>query len=236
MVVEPSVEMETGEKSEGAPADADEGVEAASSPSFFSRLFRRSGADDSGNGAIERVGDAEEMEDAGDPAEPSQPTDNVYRLREGDSLVITLSGPAGLNEEIQTKIDADGDIKLRFIGGVRARGLSTTELEREIKAEYTVRQKIFRDITVRVLVPNTFYFIGGEVSQPGRFPMIGRVTLSQAIVAAGNFTEWANSRRVVLVRNNERAVIDFREIMRDPSQDVELLAGDVITVERSIFR
>ncbi|MGA0332728.1 MAG: polysaccharide biosynthesis/export family protein, partial [Kiritimatiellia bacterium] len=95
--------------------------------------------------------------------------------------------------------------------------------------------KIYRDVTVRVVVPNTFYFIGGEVRQPGRFPMVGRVTLSQAVVAAGNFTEWANERQVILVRNNERVMINFRKIKENPNLDVELLAGDVITVERSTF-
>ncbi|MDA3873119.1 MAG: polysaccharide export protein [Kiritimatiellae bacterium] len=204
--------------------------------SFFGRLFGRGRSDD--EPTIDRVGDTTapaNVEDGEPQPEPDQPTDNVYRLRVGDDLFITLSGSGGLNEQIETEIDANGNVKLRFIGEVKAQGLSSTELEREIKAEYTERQKIYRDITVRVVVPNTFYFIGGEVRQPGRFPMIGRVTLSQAIVAAGNFTEWANNRRIVLVRNNERAVINFREIMQDPTQDVELLAGDVITVERSTF-
>jgi polysaccharide export outer membrane protein len=230
--VQESPEMEPSESVESVDANAVE----EPSPSFFGRLFGRGRSDDEQK--IDRVGDGNSPVNVeGDELqpEPDQPTDNVYRLRVGDDLFITLSGSAGLNEQIETKIDADGNIKLRFIGAVKAQGLSSTELEREIKAEYTDRQKIYRDITVRVVVPNTFYFIGGEVRQPGRFPMIGRVTLSQAIVAAGNFTEWANNRRIVLVRNNERAVINFREIMRDPTRDVELLAGDVITVERSTF-
>lgn len=231
---EPEVRTEmpsaTAETPDVEEADEEKGT------SFFGRLFGRGRSDDEAK--VDRVGEGISVDivEAGEAQpEPDQPTDNVYRLREGDDIFITLSGSAGLNEQIETKIDAEGNIKLRFIGEVKAQGLSSTELEREIRAEYTERQKIYRDITVRVVVPNTFYFIGGEVRQPGRFPMIGRVTLSQAIVAAGNFTEWANNRRIVLVRNNERAVINFREIMRDPTQDVELLAGDVITVERSTF-
>jgi len=197
---------------------------------LFSRIFRREAEDP---GQVERVGGGAMQEL--DLDEPGQPTDHVYRLRTGDAVIISLSGPGGLDEQVETKVDADGEVKLRYIGAVKADGLSATELEREIAEEYTSRQQIYRSVTVRVMVPNTFYFIGGEVRQPGRFPIIGRVTLSQAVVAAGNFTEWANTRRVVLVRNNERAVINFREIQRDPTQDVELLAGDVIRVERSTF-
>lgn len=233
-VTEPEVSVEIPLESV-EPLEADE-VSAERKMTFFGRLFGRERPDDGAN--IDRVGDGGATLNVGGvdlQLEPDQPTDNVYRLRVGDDLVITLSGSAGLNEQIETKIDSEGNIKLRFIGDVEAQGLSSTVLEREIRAEYTERQQIYRDITVRVVVPHTFYFIGGEVRQPGRFPMIGRVTLSQAIVAAGNFTEWANNRRVVLVRNNERALINFREIMRDPTQDIELLAGDVITVERSTF-
>ncbi|MEX2608156.1 MAG: polysaccharide biosynthesis/export family protein [Kiritimatiellia bacterium] len=233
-VMEPEEPEMSAPEAETAPEP--EEAKEKEKPSFFGRIFGRNRSDDVPT--ISRVGDgaaAVNVEGDVPQAEPDQPTENVYRLRVGDSLFVTLSGSAGLNEQIETKIDADGNIKLRFIGTVKAKDLSTTELEREIKAEYTERQKIYRDITVRVVVPNTFYFIGGEVRQPGRFPMMGRVTLSQAVVAAGNFTEWANNRRIVLVRNNERAVINFREIMRDPTRDVELLAGDVITVERSTF-
>lgn len=204
-------------------------------PSFFSRLFSR-GGDKEDSATVTRVGDVvlEENED-GEMVEKDTPTDNVYRLKVGDALFVTLSGSGGLNEQIETRVDEEGSIKLRFIGSVKASGLSSTELEREIEAEYTERQKIYRDVTVRVVVPNTFYFIGGEVRQPGRFPMVGRVTLSQAVVAAGNFTEWANERQVILVRNNERVMINFRKIKENPNLDVELLAGDVITVERSTF-
>lgn len=158
-----------------------------------------------------------------------------YQLKAGDRINVTLTGSGGLSEQLQTVIDEEGAIKLRYIGAVDAEGLTTTALEREIEAEYTDRQKIYKEVVARVVVPNTFYFIGGEVRQPGRFPLLGRVTLSQAIPAAGNFTEWANERKIVIARGNDRYVIDFREISKDPVNDVELQPGDVITVERRTF-
>jgi len=165
---------------------------------------------------------------------PAQPH-SAYTLQVDDPLIITLSGP-NLEERIETTVDERGFVKLRFIGSVRAAGRTATELEREIEAEYTDRQRIYREIYVRVQVPNNFYFIGGEVRSPGRFPLIGRVTLTQAVVADGNFTEWARrDGRLILVRNNERSTIVFRDIVSDPSLDIELRPGDVITVERSTF-
>lgn len=158
-----------------------------------------------------------------------------YLLRVGDQLQIHITG-SGLDEQLEMPVDENGEITLRFIGRVRAADRSLSQLEREIELEYTERQRIFREVFARVNVPYTFYFIGGEVRQPGRYPISGRVTLSQAIVAAGNFTEWARrDGRLILVRNNERTVILFREIVEDPSRDIELRTGDVITVERSFL-
>jgi len=211
--------------------------EAAPRRSLFRRMFFSTVDEDSSGAGVTRVGERpiEEPVPADGKPEITFPLENIYRLTQGDSIIINLSGSGGLSESIETRVDDQGNVKLRFIGSVRAAGRGTTELEREIELEYTERQKIYKDVTVRVVVPHTFYFIGGEVRQPGRFPLIGRVTLGQAVVAAGNFTEWANDRRVILVRNNERSVINFREIRRDPSLDVELLAGDRIEVERSNF-
>lgn len=176
------------------------------------------------------LSDAPEVELA-DPAD----LPDRYVLQAGDQLSIHITG-SGLDEQLEMPVDENGEITLRFIGRIRAAGLSLSQLEREIELEYTERQRIFRQVFARVNVPYTFYFVGGEVRQPGRYPITGRVTLSQAIVSAGNFTEWARrDGRMTLVRNNERIVINFRDIVEDPSKDIELRTGDVITVERSFL-
>lgn len=159
----------------------------------------------------------------------------AYKLKSGDILMISLTGSGGLNDQIETVVDDEGGVKLRFIGSVKAEGLTPTELEREIEAEYIDRKKIYKSIVARVVVPNRFYFIGREVRAPGRYPIVGKVSLSQAISAAGNFTEWANERKIILVRGNERYQVDFREISKDPTKDILLQPGDSITVERRIL-
>jgi polysaccharide export outer membrane protein len=228
----PMAESVREDESIGGDAVSDSDAEEPEKKGLFSRWFSRDDNEEAPR--IERVGDREVQQEAeAGQEEVSAPRENVYRIRSGDAVFITLSGSGGLSEQIETVVDGAGTVKLRFIGAVDADGLTTTELEREIELEYTDRQKIYRKVTARVVVPNKFYFIGGEVRQPGRFPITGRVTLSQAVVAAGNFTEWANERKIILVRNNERVELDFRDISRDPMQDVQLLPGDVVTVSRS---
>ncbi len=217
--LDPSPEPQTEEVSD---------TEKAPKRSFFGRLFgRKSDAEP------DPTPTPESTDPGGVPTAVPTPNSGVYRLLVGDTVYITLSGALGPTEQLESAVDDRGFVKLRFIGAVKAQGLTATELEREIEAEYTERQNIFKEIYARVMVPNTSYFIGGEVRMPNRYPLVGRVTLSQAIVAAGNFTEWAEPRRLVIVRNNERIEINFRTIRDDPTLDVELRAGDVITVERS---
>jgi polysaccharide export outer membrane protein len=220
-------------------------VEDASSEKkgFFSFWSRGSKKDDptdsteSRDAAVAQDADAESEVSTEEDAAflPSDELEHAYRLKTGDRVFITLSGSGGLNEQVETLIDEAGGVKLRFIGSIPSVGLTATELEKEIEAEYTERQKIYKEVVARVVVPNTFYFLGGEVRQPGRFPLIGRVTLSQAIPSAGNFTEWANDRKIILARGQERYVINFREIASDPTKDIELQPGDVVTVERRSF-
>jgi polysaccharide export outer membrane protein len=152
------------------------------SPSFFGRLFRRKpSADPALSEEPAPVSGQSGTAVSPTPAAPS----SVYRLKVGDAIFITLSGSLGVNEQIETQVDERGFVKLRYIGSVRAEGRSATELEREIEAEYTDRQNIYKEIYARVVLPNTFYFIGGEVRSPGRFPLVGSVSLSQAVVSAG---------------------------------------------------
>lgn len=231
----------------GEPAAEAETEDSGRSRSWLGGLFSRNktAADDAdateaANDGLEagsspETGQPEGVGESEPEINPIQMSGNHYTLKVGDAVYISLSGSGDLSEQIETVVDQQGNVKLRFIGAVRAHGRTPTELEDEIEAEYTERQKIYKEVVARVVVPNTFYFIGGEVRQPGRFPLLGRVTLSQAIVAAGNFTEWANSKRVYLVRDNERIELDFREIKEEPNLDVELQPGDVITVDRSTF-
>jgi polysaccharide export outer membrane protein len=205
---------------------------------FWSFLSRNKDKEDlPEESSPERAGDEEAEEDGSvvDAVEKGVDVETTYKLKPGDTILISLSGSGGLSEQIETIIDEQGGVKLRFIGSVKAQGKTTTELEDEIEAEYTDRQKIYKEVVARVLVPNTFYFVGGEVRQPGRFPLLGRVTLSQAIPAAGNFTEWADNKKIILSRGDERYVINFRDIAADPTQDIELQPGDVVNVERRTF-
>ncbi len=158
----------------------------------------------------------------------------AYVLKVGDVVQIALRGiPAA--EAIEDIIDEDGMISLPFVNEVRAAGLTSSELERSIRQIY-LDQDIYRNIGVSVVVPTRYYFIQGEVNSRGKFQLVTATRLSQAIAAAGGYTEFA-SGQVVIKRGGKihKTVRNARRLERTPDDDILLEPDDVIEVKRSLW-
>ena len=80
-----------------------------------------------------------------------------------------------------------------------------------------------------------FVNVGGAVRTPSRVPFTEDMTLLTAINAAGGFNDFADQKRVRLLRGNEAKIYDVRQFRRDPSQDVKLRPGDRVEVPQSFF-
>ena len=61
------------------------------------------------------------------------------------------------------------------------------------------------------------------------------MTLLTAINAAGGFNDFADQKRVRLLRGNEAKVYDVRQFRRDPGLDPHLNPGDRVEVPQSFF-
>jgi polysaccharide export outer membrane protein len=157
----------------------------------------------------------------------------VYQLKPNDMVGVYLRG-IPQPEQIEDIVDESGYITLPYIDRVQAAGKTSSELEREIRKAYLDKQ-IYRNVTVNVVLPTQNYFIRGEVKRPGRFPLTSGVTVLQAVAAAGGYSEYANSRKVRVLRGGRHFMVDAREIEEQPEKDVEIEAGDVIIVPRSVF-
>ena len=159
-------------------------------------------------------------------------TEAGYVLKVGDGVQVYLRG-IPTPEVIEDVIDEYGMITLPFINDIRAAGLPASELERSIRQIY-LDQDIYRNVTVNVVVPTRFYFILGEVRGPGRFQIVSATRVSQAIAAAGGYTEFASGK--VQVKRNGRifkVIRNARRLERQPDDDILLEPDDVVEVLRS---
>lgn len=166
------------------------------------------------------------------PAPAPGPTAVAYRLRVGDAVIVSVRTP--VEQQYELIIDEYGMIKLPMIPDIRAAGMTGSDLERAIKSSY-INNKIYRDITVNVIVPQRSYFVRGEVRSPGRYPIIGGVTLLQALAAAGGYTEFADPRRIQISRQGGQISANARDIERNQAEDIAIETGDVIVVPRTWY-
>lgn len=166
--------------------------------------------------------------------EPAVASRAPYRLRYGDPVVVFLRGIMPKDDQIEEIVDERGFITLPYIDDVMAAGRTSSELEREIQRIY-IERKIFRSVTVNVVMPSQSFFVQGEVRQPQRYPLVTGTTVLQAIAAAGGYSEFADPRKVTVTRGRDVKIINMREVERNPQQDMSIESGDVIRVPRSIF-
>jgi len=112
-------------------------------------------------------------------------------------LRVVVFGQEGLTNAYL--VDAAGCIDVPLIGQVLARGATTEELAYRIAAK--LRNGFIREphVAVEVVVYRPF-FILGEVTAPGQYPYVPRMTAETAVAIAGGFTPRAFRRNLTVDR------------------------------------
>jgi polysaccharide export outer membrane protein len=160
-------------------------------------------------------------------------------LRVGDPVELKVGGVPS-DEQLQLNntytVDATGSINVPYINKIKAEGLTPAQLARSIEETYR-SDKIFTNPNITILMQPSARFVnvGGSVRTPMRVPFTEDMTLLAAISAAGGFNDFADQKRVRLLRGNEVKLYDVRQFRRDPSQDVKLQPGDRVEVPQTFF-
>ena len=160
-------------------------------------------------------------------------------LRTGDTLELRLGGVSSSDVTQITGsyvVDNQGFINLAYINKISVVGKTAAQAAEAIEKAYKGAE-IFTNPTITISTQGMgrFVNVGGEVKSPGRINYTPDLTLMSAINAAGGPTEFANSRKVRLIRGKEVMVIDTKKILSDPSLDLPVKPGDQIFVDQSWF-
>jgi len=155
------------------------------------------------------------------------------QLRIGDQIEVRIDLPSGSQQVHVAVIDGDGKISLPLIGTLEAVGLTSGKLAERIQASYV--PKFYVRCNVTILPSQRFFYMGGEVRNPGRHSWDEDMSLLKAIDTAGGFTDFANKKKVELTRGGKKMEIDCEELRNDPSKDMSILPGDSVRVSRGIF-
>ena len=164
-------------------------------------------------------------------------TNAVARLHIGDTVTIVFSGlpPEANMEPHEEPIKEDGSITLPDIGHVKAAGKTAGELQDLIHSMYVPH--LYRHLTITVRTSaDRVYYVRGEVKTPGRQIYVGQMTVTKAITSAGDFTDYANRRKVWLTRSNgQRFKLNCASILAGEQPDPPVFPGDQIEVARLLF-
>jgi polysaccharide export outer membrane protein len=157
-----------------------------------------------------------------------------YVIGSEDVLYVHVWKEESLSRTIPVRMD--GKISLPLIDEIQAAGLTPLQL----KENLIQRLKQFIDspnVSVIVSETNSFkVFVSGQVKNPGVYRLKGETSILQIIPMAGGFTDWANQKKILVIRKGEgkekRITVNYKKIVsgKDPQSNIVLKAGDSIIV------
>ncbi len=157
----------------------------------------------------------------------------TYLIGPTDVLSITVWKEPSLSATLPVR--PDGMISMPLLNDVQAAGLTPMKLAETIT---TKLKKFIQDPQVSIVmteVNSQRVYLLGEVGKPGPVPLISGLTVLQAISSAGGLSQFANSKKIYVLRNEAGAqrkiAFNYKQALKGESTpNVSLQAGDTIVV------
>jgi len=165
----------------------------------------------------------------------SAETSEIIQL--GNVLLITFSDlPPPPLGPFDQRVKDDGTITLIYNRVFKAVGKRTGDLEKEIRDFYVPAYFINMTPTVRISSETRSFYVTGEVRASGGYPYKSSITVSKAIATAGGFTDFANKRRVKLIRaDGRKQTVNCNKVIEHPELDPLVFPDDKIHVPRRLL-
>jgi polysaccharide biosynthesis/export protein len=129
-------------------------------------------------------------------------------------------------------VHTDGAITLPLIGDIEVGGLTHLEIEALIiKALSKYMLKPLVTVNVQAVFSRKYY-IDGQVGRAGEFSLQSPTTVLEALSKAGGFRDFANLKKVYILRGDKRIPFNYKEVIhgKNLSQNIPLEPGDHIIV------
>lgn len=161
-------------------------------------------------------------------------TPSDYVIGADDVLTIVFWREKDLSSDVAVR--PDGKISLPLLNDIHAAGLTPEQL-RKVLTE-TAGQYV-EEPTVTVVVKeikSRKVFITGQIAKPGPYPLVGPTTVLQLIATAGGVLEYADSKKISIMRvvNGKQTSLPFNyqdvERGKKLEQNILLQPGDTILV------
>jgi polysaccharide export outer membrane protein len=162
----------------------------------------------------------------------SATADAGYRIGPQDVLRVDVWKETEISRSVPVR--PDGKISLPLLNDVQAAGLTAMELANSI----TEGLKKFINspqVTVTVTEINSRrVYVTGEVMRPGAYPLLPNMTALQALTTGGGFTQFANLKKIYVLRNENGKQVkhpfNYKDVVNGKADDFPLRPGDTIVV------
>lgn len=181
----------------------------------------------------EQSGDAVKAPVGPTPMPTAAPVDpKTFKIGPEDILLVRVWREPELSSAVEVR--PDGKITLPLIGEIQASGETADSLKGkvvELLSEYINKPEVMVSIQA---VRSRRYHITGEVSRPGTFPLVVPITVLEALTNAGGFKEFANTKKITILRKGVDKPIKFNynDVVKGKNreQNIQVENGDFIHV------
>lgn len=167
------------------------------------------------------------------PPSSATPAVDSYVIGKSDVLSVTVWKQPDLSGNLLVR--PDGMVSMPLLGDVQAAGSTPLQLADRIE---TKLKKYMQDPEVSVVVTqinSKVIYLLGEVGKKGPVQMTAGMTLLEAIASAGGLTDFANSKKMYILRNedgkHQKIRVRYKQALKgDPISNLVLQPGDTIVV------
>ena len=184
--------------------------------------------------------------DKADPAKMAGPANGVtpsasvgsdYLIGAEDVLTVNVWHNPDLSGTFL--VQPDGYMAFPLIGRLKATGMTPDALGKEIEKRLSEGEFVRNpNVMVQVQQVNSRkYYITGEMAKTGSFPLVMPTTVLQALSQAGGFKDFANKKKIVILRTNpdgthRELYFNYNEVIKNKNvkQNIYLEPDDHIIV------
>lgn len=153
-----------------------------------------------------------------------------YKIGPADVLKIEVWGEdkySGL-----FTVDQDGKFVYKLVGELDAGGLTREQVKDNVEkalSKYLVKPRV--EVTVQE-VQSKKYYLNGLVSHPGEYMLVVPTTILQAISKAGGLQDFANAKKIYILRGSTKIPFNYKEVSQGKKMDQNILLkpGDQVFI------
>ena len=146
---------------------------------------------------------------------------NTYKVGPADVLLVNVWDEPNFTKQVV--VQQNGAITMPLVGDIHAGDCTPKEIEVAVAKSLT-KYVVKPLVTVTVLeVQSKKYYLDGMVNRAGEYPLAVPTTILQAISKAGGLQDFANRKKIYVLRGDKRIPFNYKDVLNGKNMDQNIL-------------